>query len=321
MFIGYHASHEQFSPRELLSLVPRIEQAGFAGIMSSEHFAPWSVRQGQSGFGYSWLGAAMARSELPFGSLAVPGGTRFHPAIVAQAVSTLAGMFPGRLPWIAVGSGEYLNEHITGEPWPEKSVRNQRLFEAVEIMRALFRGETVTRLDGLIKTDRARIWSLPPDPPKLYAAALTPGTAKWAGGWADGMITVCMPPAEQQKIIEAFRQGGGAGKPIVLQMQISWAGSREQALDMAWDQWRNAAIPKAKTQDLATPEMFDSVCSSVTREDMDECVLISDRAEQFIEWIDEYRKLGFDEIYLHNAGRNQDEFIEYFGHHVLPAFR
>ena len=143
--IGFHASHEQFAPSALLQLVRQAEAAGFDGAMSADHFHPWSERQGQAGFGWAWLGAAMQTTAFDFGSLCIPGGWRYHPAVVAQAAATLAEMFPGRLRWIAAGSGEALNERMVGAGWPGKAERNRRLEAGVEIIRALWRGEAVTR--------------------------------------------------------------------------------------------------------------------------------------------------------------------------------
>jgi coenzyme F420-dependent glucose-6-phosphate dehydrogenase len=160
--IGYHASHEQFSPRELLACVQLAEEAGFQAAMCSDHFYPWSERQGQAGFAWSWLGAAMQVTSLPFGVVTVPGSWRYHPAILAQAAATLAEMFPGRF-WLAPGSGERLNEHITGEHWPPKRERNARLKEAVEIMRALWKGETVTHR-GLLRIEEAKLYTRPETP-------------------------------------------------------------------------------------------------------------------------------------------------------------
>src|SRR5690606_4441368 len=147
MKISYHASHEQYPPSELLEYVRLAEDAGFEGVLSSDHFLPWLEENGHSGFSFSWLGAAMQATRIPFGMVCAPGD-RYHPAIVAQAAATLAEMFPGRF-WMALGSGEALNEHVTGAPWPSKEVRRSRLKECVQVMRSLFRGETVTH-QGLV---------------------------------------------------------------------------------------------------------------------------------------------------------------------------
>ena len=151
--IGFHASHEQASPSELLHAVRAAEAAGFACAMCSDHFSPWSERQGESGFAWSWLGAALQATSLPFGVVNAPG-QRYHPAVIAQAAATLCELFPGRF-WLALGTGEFSNEHITGEPWPDKRTRNARLAECVAVIRALLAGEVVDH-DGLVRVDRAR---------------------------------------------------------------------------------------------------------------------------------------------------------------------
>src|SRR4051812_46503482 len=162
--IGYHCSHEQFSPGELLGYVRRAEQAGFRAAMCSDHFHPWLPEQGQSGFAWAWLGAALQATTLPFGAVNAPG-QRYHPAIIAQAAATLAEMFPERF-WLALGTGQLLNEHVTGDPWPEKPERRARLKEAVGVMRALWAGETVVH-DGLVRVREARLYSRPASPPRV----------------------------------------------------------------------------------------------------------------------------------------------------------
>src|SRR6266545_2890579 len=127
--IGFHASYEQLALSALLRCVVVAEAAGFQAVTCSDHFAPWSGRQGNSGFAWSWLGAALQATGLPFGVVNAPGH-RYHPAIVAQAAATLGEMFPGRF-WVALGTGDFLNAPVTGERWPPKAERAARLGEAV----------------------------------------------------------------------------------------------------------------------------------------------------------------------------------------------
>jgi coenzyme F420-dependent glucose-6-phosphate dehydrogenase len=318
--LGYHASHEQFSPSELLALVKHAEASGFDAAMSSDHFQPWSRRQGQSGFSWSWLGAALQATALDFGALSVPGGWRYHPAVVAQAAATLAEMFPDRLRWIAVGSGEALNERLIGAGWPAKSERNARLEAGVEIIRALWRGETITR-DGPVPIENGSLFTRPATPPRILGAALTPETARWMGGWADGLITVAADLQDLRGIVDAFRDGGGGGKPMVLQLHLSYAGTDEGARLAAHDQWRSNAIPPALSETLSTPDDYDAAAVHVRPEDMDAYVFISSRPSRHLAVIRDRVALGFDEIHLHNVGRNQAEFIEVFGRDVLPNLR
>jgi probable non-F420 flavinoid oxidoreductase len=313
--IGFHASHEQISPRRLLEAVTQAEEAGFSRAMCSDHFTPWSERQGESGFAWSWLGAALQATDLPFGVVNAPG-QRYHPAVIAQAAATLAEMFPNRF-WMAVGSGEFANEHITGEPWPNKAERNARLKECVDIMRALFEGEVVDH-DGLVRVDRARLWTLPSSPPQLIGAAVSAATAGWLGGWADGLITIAQPTDVLRSVVDAFRAGGGENKRVALQVHVSWAPSEDEALRIAHDQWRTNVFSPPLCWDLATVEEFDEAARHVRPEDMRDAVLISSDPDRHVEWLTGLAELGFDEIYLHHVGQEQRAFIDTFGEQVLP---
>ena len=318
--ITYHASHEQFAPSRLLDLVRRAEAAGFGGVFSSDHFHPWAPPQGHSGFAWSWLGAAMQATALPFGLITVPGGWRYHPAVLAQAVATLGEMFPGRLPWIAVGSGEHVNEHVVGTEWPEKPERNARLREGAEAMRALLRGETVTRR-GRIAVAEARLYSRPETPTRLVGAAVSEATAEWLGGWADGLLTVGRGPDKVRGIVDAFRRGGGEGKPVYFKMDLCWAATEAEALHQAHAQWRFNVLAGDANWDLRTPEQFEAAARFVRPEDMRGAVHISADPGRHAAWIAEYAEIGFDSIDLHNVGAGQDAFIDVFGARVLPQLR
>jgi probable non-F420 flavinoid oxidoreductase len=316
--IGFHASHEQLAPSALLRCVVAAEAAGFQAVTCSDHFAPWSSRQGNSGFAWSWLGAALQATGLPFGVVNAPG-QRYHPAIVAQAAATLTEMFPGRF-WMALGSGEASNEHITGDRWPAKAERTARLGEAVAVIRALLAGETVSH-DGLVKVDRAKLWTLPERPPMLVGAAISAETAAWAGTWADGLITINQPHDNLRAVIDAFRSAGGEGKPLYLQVHLSWAADEETALAVAHDQWSTNVFDSALAFELELPEQFDAAARFVTPEDVRSAVLVSADLGRHTAWLGEYAELGFDELYLHEVGQaeHQQPFIDAFGAKVIPA--
>lgn len=316
--IGYHASHEMFAPSELLRYVQQAEAAGFGAAMCSDHFHPWSERQGQSGFAWSWLGAALQATQLPFGLVNAPG-QRYNPAIVAQAAATLQEMFEGRL-WVAMGSGQALSEHITGEVWPTKAERNARLLEAVTVIRELWAGEMVTH-HGSFTVVEAKLYSRPATPPRIIGAAITPETAAWVATWADGMITVCQDPQTMQEVVAQFREHGGAAKPMYLQAQHSYAESEQAARDGAYDQWRTNVFPSAVLSDLRMPQQFDLAAQFVRPDDLDRSIRISSDPARHTQWLAEYVDLGFDHIYLHNVNRDQERFIDAFGRHVLPELR
>jgi probable non-F420 flavinoid oxidoreductase len=312
--IGFHCSHEQINPARLLRDVQRAEEAGFTAGMSSDHFSPWSTRQGESGFAWAFLGAALATTELPFGVVNAPG-QRYHPAIIAQAIATLAQMFPGRF-WAALGSGEASNERVTGEVWPRKEVRDRRLVECVEVIRRLLRGEEVTH-EGLIHVNRAQLWTLPETVPDLVGPAVSPETAARHAAWADGLITVNQSKQTLQKVLSAYRGAGGRG-PARLQIHLSWAPTDEEALAIAHDQWRNNVFAPPVSWDIETVEAFDLIGEAVTAERVKQSVRISSDLAQHADWLQQYLDQGWDELYLHFVGQDQAGFIDAFGQRVLP---
>jgi coenzyme F420-dependent glucose-6-phosphate dehydrogenase len=284
--------------------------------MCSDHFNPFSERQGQSGFAWSWLGAAMQASSLPFGVVNAPG-QRYHPAIVAQAAATLVEMFPERF-WIALGTGQLLNEHITGDGWIPKKERQARLLECVEIMRRLWAGETVTHHD-LVRVSQAKLYTRPQEPPAIIGAAVSAETAEWVGSWADGLITVVKPHEELANVVEAFQRGGGRGKPMFLQAQTCYADTDRAAKEAAFDQWRPNVLPSTVLTEISEPEEFDRAAASVKPEDLEGSIRMSADPEQHIEWLSQDIELGFDVIFVHQVGRDQRTFLQVFGEQVLPG--
>lgn len=318
MEIGYHASHEQFPPSELLHCAELAEQAGFEAVLSSDHLSPWSEQQGQSGFAHSWLGAAMVRTRVPYGVVTAPGD-RYHPVVVAQAIATLAELAPGRfLP--ALGSGQALNEHVTGRPWPDKATRNQRLAECAMVIRRLLHGETVDH-DGLVTVREARLFTLPPTPPQLLGAALTPRSAAAVGEWADGLITVGAPLARMREVIDAFGEAAGSTPLVHVQLHVAWAETDEEAEQQAVRNWRANALPPEKTENLASPREFDEATSSTTAADLRDSVLMSAEPGRHGERLQELSDLGVARVYVHHVGRDQQRFIETYADDVLPRLR
>jgi probable non-F420 flavinoid oxidoreductase len=316
--VGFHASHEQLSPRALLDAAQRAQDCGFDALSCSDHLAPWSQRQGHSGHAWSWLGAALQATDLPAGVVTAPG-QRQHPVVVAQAIATLAAMFPGRF-WAALGSGEALNEHVTGDPWPDKPTRDRRLLECVDVIKALLAGEEVTHR-GLVTVDRARVWDRPAEPPMLVGAAVSAATARTVGGWADALITINQPLDVLRAAIDAFRDGGGDGKPVYLQVHLCWDPDEPTAEAIAHDQWRSNVFDSILAWNLELPEQFDAAATHVSADDVREKVLVSADLGRQRAWLQEYLELGVDALYLHHVGQAQDAFLDAFGSEVLPELR
>jgi probable non-F420 flavinoid oxidoreductase len=317
--IGYHASHEQFDPRELLARVRQAEAAGFERVTTSDHLHPWSEAQGQGGFVWSWLGAAMETTGLSYRTVSAPGW-RYHPAILAQAGATLSFLYPDRL-WMSLGSGEALNEGITGLNWPPKPERNERLKECADVMRALWAGETVTHR-GRIVVEEAKLYTRPERPPLIIGAAVSSKTARWLGSWADGLITVAGGPVDRlREVVDAFREGGGEGKPVAAQLKLAWGPDEAATRQDAFRQWRTNIFEGDLLWELRTPRQFEQAAAHVRPEDLDGSVRISSDLNRHAAWIHEYLAVGLDELSLHNVATNQEAFVAAFGERVLPQVR
>lgn len=219
-----------------------------------------------------------------------------------------------------LGSGQALNEHITGTRWPPKAERNARLHEAVTVIRALWAGETVTHHGSFAVVD-AKLYTRPVTRPLIIGAAVTPQTAEWVGSWADGLITIVQPRETMQEVVQRFQAGGGAGKPMYLQAQHSYAASESAARQGALEQWGTNVFPSAVLTELQLPQQFDQAAQFVRPDDLDRSIRISPDLERHIAWLQEDIALGFEHIYVHNVNRDQHGFITAFGERVLPALR
>lgn len=315
--VGFHASHEQIPPGRLLADVQLAEQAGFDAAMCSDHFAPWSERQGESGFTWSWLGAALATTEFTLGTVTAPG-MRYHPVIIAQASATLAEMFPGRF-WMCLGTGQWMNEHVTGERWPSKDVRDERLLECVDVIRRLHRGETVSHR-GLVTVENAKLWTLPAEPPTLFQPTLSEASAARGARWADGIATINQPLERLRAIVDAYRDAGGDGE-VVLQVHFSWAPTTEEAWAIARDQWSSNVWDTTTATDLTTAHLHD-IGRAATDEMIGRACLVESDLGRLTARIREMVELcDADRVYLHHVGQDQRPWLDAAAQHVLADLR
>jgi G6PDH family F420-dependent oxidoreductase len=320
---------EQFAPMEAVELSAFAEQHGFSGVMAADHFQPWVPAQGQSSFVWNVLTAVGERTRGDLGPGVTTPTFRWHPAMVAQASATLAAMYPGRH-WLGLGSGEALNEHIIGGYWPEAPERINRMFEAIEIISKLFSssiaGKDVKHAGQFYKLETTRLWTMPAVAPEILIATSGPVTAKRAGKFADGLITVGAPLEKISGLFAKFDDGAReAGKdpsamPKVLQLHLSWAPTHEEALRNALVEWPNGGM-KFPKGDIRSPFELEQMARLVRPEDFEGRLVISEDPDVHRAYIQQFVDLGFDRIYLHNVGRNQREWIETFGRDVLPALK
>jgi coenzyme F420-dependent glucose-6-phosphate dehydrogenase len=318
----YGAAHEQFPPDDLLRQAVEAERAGFEGIGCSDHLQPW-WEGGESGHAWVWLGAVGASTEkVELGTAVTPAGPRYHPVLIAQAWATLETMFPGR-PFIGIGSGESLNESPLGAEWPPVSEQVERMEEALEIVHALFRGETVTHDGKHFKADAALLHTRPERRPPIYVSAFGPRAAGVAARHGDGLWTLA-DPEQAPEVIDAYRSAcedaGREPGEIVLQAQFSWASDDDAALEGA-RVWKGAQPEEYFTDDWHDPaRMYEHGEEEISDDDLKEALIISSDPEVHTDRIREAEKLGATVMALMNvSGADPHGAIEVYGRKVLPA--
>lgn len=314
--IGYFLSCEQFGPKELVDQAKRAENAGFDALWISDHFHPWNDEQGQSPFVWGVIGAVSEATSLPVSTAVTCPTVRTHPAIIAHASATAAVQLDGRFV-LGVGSGEALNEHILGDPWPSVGVRQEMLEEAVEVIRLLHRGEEVSHHGKHYTVQEARIYTRPEQPVPIYVSGFGPQGAELAGRIGDGYV-LAMPEAE---LVKQFRAAGGGDKPVQAGTKVCWDQDAGAALKTAHRLWGNEGLGGQTSQILPRPKDFAALMSLVPPESVAESIACGSDAAKHIAQVRQYIDADIDEVYVQQIGPDMDGFFAAWEQGVLPELR
>jgi coenzyme F420-dependent glucose-6-phosphate dehydrogenase len=312
--IGYKLSSEEHPPNDLIAQARRAEEAGFSFAMISDHFHPWIDAQGQSPFVWSVIGAiAQATKKLLLGTAVTCPSMRIHPGIIAQAAATAASMMPGRF-ILGLGAGENLNEHIFGHRWPPVRIRHAMLKEAVEIIRLLWRGKQENFSGEYYQIENARLYTLPDELPPIALAAGGPNAAKLAGEIGDGFVGT----TADEEVINAFNQSGGTGKPRYGELTVCWAKNEDQAEQTAYRLWPISGLNGPLMSELALPAYFEQASTMIDARTVAKTVICGPDAQRHLEEIQKYAQAGYDHVFVHQVGPDQEGFFQFYERKILP---
>jgi G6PDH family F420-dependent oxidoreductase len=314
--IGYFLSCEEFGPKELVRQARLADQAGFERLWISDHYHPWNDEQGHSPFVWSVIGALSEVTTLPVTTAVTCPTVRTHPAVIAQAAATAAVQCEGRFV-LGVGSGEALNEHIFGDPWPPTDIRLDMLEEAVELIRELHRGDEVSHEGEYYTVHNARIYTRPEQPVPIYVSGFGPKAAALAGRIGDGFI--CTMPDES--LVEIFRSSGGDDRPAQAGFKVCWAESQEAGVETVHRLWPNMFLPGELAQILPTPRHFEQASQLVTPDMVADTIACGPDPQRHLSSLRQYVQAGYDEVYVAQIGPEQDAFFEAWAEQVLPVAR
>jgi coenzyme F420-dependent glucose-6-phosphate dehydrogenase len=316
MRIGYKLCSEERDPLGLVDDARRAEDAGFDFAAISDHYHPWTDAQGESPFVWTSIGAiATATERITIGTAVTCPTVRQHPALVAQAAATAACLLPGRF-FLGVGTGERLNEHIFGDPWPSASVRREMLAEAVDVLRELWSGE-LTTFDGRYYTvDTARLYTLPADPIPLYLAASGTEAASLAADIGDGLILA----GDTREALRTYIDEGGDG-PRLTELLVNVEEPEDRALATLHRQWPNPTIPGELSAELPLPRQFEQAASVTAPADLRDKALTGTNVETYVSKLSELSSAGYTHVFLHQVGTDQDAFFRFASERMIPAIR
>jgi coenzyme F420-dependent glucose-6-phosphate dehydrogenase len=317
MEIGYWLSSEEHGPKDLVRFAVEAEATGIGSAVISDHFHPWVRAQGESPFVWSVLGAiAQATRSLRVGTGVTAPIIRTHPVVVAHAAATVAVQMDGRF-FLGLGTGERLSEHVTGQRWPGATERREMLEDAVDVIKQLFAGGNVNHHGPHYRVENAQQFTLPRTAPEIVLAVSGAKSAALAGRVGDGMLAVAPNP----KLAEAFEAAGGAGKRRLGQLHVCWADSVDKARRCAAELWPNAALKGAALADLARPKDFEAVLAPLPEPALTDGVICGPDPELYVEAIARFAAAGYTEVYVHQIGPDQQEFLRFEAEHVRPRLR
>jgi G6PDH family F420-dependent oxidoreductase len=305
--LGYAISSEEHVPSDLVRWAEMAEDSGFTFALISDHYHPWTDRQGHSAFVWSVIGAISQRTtNLVLGTGVTCPMIRTHPAVIAQAAATAACLMPGRF-FLGVGTGENLNEHVLGDKWPPADTRQDMLEEAIEVMRLLWQGGQQSHEGDYFLVENARVYDLPDDQIDVMVAASGEKAAELAGRVGDGLIGT----SPKKETLQAFDKAGGSGKPRYGQLTVCWAESEEAAQKTAHEIWPTAAMPGQLSQELALPAFFEQAAELVTEDKIKESIICGPDPQPVIDAVREYEAAGYTHVYLHQVGPDQEGFFRF----------
>lgn len=315
--IGYTLSSEEFRPTELVELAVKAEELGFQFASISDHFHPWMDSQGHSPLVWSVLGGIAARtSTIPVMTGVTALSWRYHPTILAQAVATVADMMPGRFNF-GVGTGEALNEHIVGAPWPPVNIRQDMMIESLEIMRSLWEGGYTTIQGQFYEVHNARLYTLPEQLPPIFIAASGPESAEIAAEFGDALIST----SPDKEVVDAFRQAGGEGKPVYGQITLQYSQDEEKSAETALKYWGYTVLGGQASQELSLPKHYqEAVEGLATPEVIKKSVVCGPDPAKYHEKVQAYVDAGFTHVYFHQIGPDQDSFLDFAKKELLPTY-
>jgi TAT-translocated FGD2 family F420-dependent dehydrogenase len=320
--IGFQLAHEQFTVPEVVDLGVACEDAGFDVITFSDHFQPWQANEAHSGLAWVTMSAIGQRTKRIWMGTTVTCPTfRYNPAVVAEAFASLSLLTPGRI-FLGLGSGEALNEQSATGMWAKWPERSQRLVEATDVIRKMWKGQQVEHNGEYFKVN-ARLYDPPAKNIPLLMAGNGPKAMKRVGQYADGLIT---DPKTLKKHKSEFEDGAKAGgkdaskMPVFIE-QYAVVGDQKDA-EVAAKLWRFGPKAWDPYYNVRDPQEIERRANAeVPLDKVTEGWPISTDPDVHVKAISELFDGGATEVHIHSGQPDQKRVIDFYGKQVIPRLK
>ena len=323
---GYRAEAEGHQPDDLLRYATLAQKAGFDFIPISDHFQPWFHTNAACPFAWSWMSAAAATvPTVRFGTIVTSPIGRYHPAVIAQAFATMDSMFPGRV-FIAMGTGEAMNDSPLGYPWPKFPERLGRVREAIEVMRKLWASDFVNYSGRYYTLKDANLYTKPKTKIPILVAANGPKAAALVGEYAEGYATVDSVKENLKHLWPIITQAAAAAGRDVnklsknVELFVSYAKNYDAALSST-RRWKSALIPNILNLPIADPRELERRGNQISDAALDKAWTITTEPEDLVKKVQDAISLGYNEIQLHSTNPSEEDFIAMCERELLPQLK
>ncbi|MFI9386944.1 LLM class F420-dependent oxidoreductase [Kutzneria sp. NPDC052558] len=318
MMIGYTLMTEQAGPRDLVEHAVRAERAGFDFEVISDHYSPWLAEQGHAPNAWAVLGAvAQATERVRLMTYVTCPTMRYHPAVVAQQAATVQLLSDNRFT-LGLGSGENLNEHVTGRGWPPVNVRHEMLSEALEIISRLFNGGHLDFAGRHFRVDSAKLWDLPEQRVPVGVAVSGQQSVELFAPSADLMIAV----EPDEALCQAWRQAAPDADRIIGQVPVCFDRDEAAAVQRAHEQFRWFSGGWKVNSELPGPTAFAGATQHVRPEDVAASIPCGPEVKPIVDAVSTFLDAGFTDVALVQiGGDHQDDFFTFAQQELLPALR
>lgn len=302
-------------PGYYLDRAETVESAGFDTLWFGDHLQPWFHTGGHAPFAYSWIPAALERTEsIPLGVFVTPAIYRYHPLVIANAAATIDKMYPGRFRF-GTGTGERMNEHPFVEEWPSWDVRGDRTAEAMEIMDTYWTTDSFFEYDGThFSFDPIYPYEQPASEIPVYFSATGPKSAQLAAEYGDHLLTIASVPDVESRVVDTYREHGGDGN-VVFQT-IGGYGDIDRITDRIRRSFACTLRPESFNE--IDPRKLEAMGREVSAEEIHDAFLIADTPEKVLEWTDKQREKGADHVVITDVSFEQDVFYQTAADEILP---